>query len=68
MLDSDVMSMYRVLMLCVDVVLLSSFGGVVVADRSRGVLGRASRGVVAEIDEQLAALDGELSPYDGSVG
>jgi DNA-directed RNA polymerase specialized sigma24 family protein len=34
-----------------------------VADRSRGVLGRASRGVVAEIDEQLAELDGKLSPY-----
>jgi DNA-directed RNA polymerase specialized sigma24 family protein len=34
-----------------------------VADRSRGVLGRASRGVVAEIDERLAELDGKLSPY-----
>ena len=33
------------------------------ADRSRGVLGRASRGVVAEIDERLAELDGKLSPY-----
>jgi DNA-directed RNA polymerase specialized sigma24 family protein len=34
-----------------------------VADRSRGVLGRASRGVVAEIDQRLAELDGKLSPY-----
>ncbi len=33
------------------------------ADRSRGVLGRASRGVVAEIDQKLAELDGKLSPY-----
>ena len=33
------------------------------ADRSRGVLGRASRGVVAEIDQQLAELDGKLSSY-----
>ena len=33
------------------------------ADRSRGVLGRASRGVVAEIDQRLAELDGKLSPY-----
>jgi hypothetical protein len=34
-----------------------------VADRSRGVLGRASRGVVSEIDQRLAELDGKLSPY-----
>ena len=33
------------------------------ADRSRGVLGRASRGVMAEIDAKLAELDGKLSPY-----
>jgi hypothetical protein len=46
-------------------VLLSSFGGAVVSDRSRGVLGRASRGVLAEIDDKLSALDGELSTYDG---
>jgi hypothetical protein len=35
-----------------------------VADRSRGVLGRASRGLVAEIDEQLARLDAELAPHE----
>ena len=35
------------------------------SDRSRGVLGRASRGVLAEIDDKLSALDGELSTYDG---
>jgi hypothetical protein len=34
-----------------------------VADRSRGTLGRASRGLVAEIDERLSALDGELAAY-----
>jgi DNA-directed RNA polymerase specialized sigma24 family protein len=34
------------------------------ADRSRGVLGRASRGLVAEIDEQLARLDAELAPHE----
>jgi hypothetical protein len=45
------------------VLLLSSFGGFVVSDRSRGVLGRASRGVLAEIDERLAELNGKLSPY-----
>jgi hypothetical protein len=33
-----------------------------VADRARG-LGVASRGVVAEIDRKLAALDGELARY-----
>jgi hypothetical protein len=32
------------------------------ADRARG-LGVASRGVVAEIDRKLAALDGELARY-----
>jgi hypothetical protein len=36
-----------------------------VSDRSRGVLGRASRGVLAEIDDKLSALDGELASYDG---
>jgi hypothetical protein len=35
-----------------------------VADRSRGVLGRASRGLVAEIDEQLSKLDGKLAPHE----
>lgn len=34
------------------------------ADRSRGVLGRASRGLVAEIDEQLTRLDAELAPHE----
>lgn len=31
---------------------------------SRGVLGRASRGVVAEIDERLKTLDEQLSSHD----
>jgi hypothetical protein len=35
-----------------------------VADRSRGVLGRASRGLVADIDEQLSKLDGKLAPHE----
>jgi hypothetical protein len=35
-----------------------------VPDRSRGVLGRASRGLVAEIDEQLSKLDGKLAPHE----
>jgi hypothetical protein len=34
------------------------------ADRSRGVLGTASRGVVADIDEKLSVLDGELAGYE----
>lgn len=34
------------------------------ADRSRRVVGRASRGVVAEIDEKLTVLDGELERYE----
>ena len=34
------------------------------ADRSRGVLGRASRGVVADIDEQLSVLDRDLASYE----
>jgi hypothetical protein len=38
-----------------------------VADRSRGVLGRASRGLVAEIDEQLSKLDGKLAPHEALV-
>jgi hypothetical protein len=38
-----------------------------VADRSRGVLGRASRGLVAEIDEQLSRLDGKLAPHEPSI-
>ena len=37
------------------------------ADRSRGVLGRASRGVLAEIDEQLSKLDGKLAPHEPSI-
>jgi hypothetical protein len=35
-----------------------------VADRSRGVLGRASRGVVADIDEKLSVLDRDLAAYE----
>jgi hypothetical protein len=38
-----------------------------VADRSRGVLGRASRGLVAEMDEQLSRLDGKLAPHEPSI-
>jgi hypothetical protein len=38
-----------------------------VADRSRGVLGRASRGLVAEIDEQLSELDSKLAPHEHVV-
>ncbi len=37
------------------------------ADRSRGVLGRASRGLVADIDKQLAELDGKLAPHEALV-
>ena len=33
------------------------------ADRSRGALGRASRGLVAEIDQKLSVLEGELAGY-----
>jgi hypothetical protein len=33
------------------------------ADRTRGELGVASRGVVAEIDRKIAALDGQLARY-----
>jgi hypothetical protein len=39
----------------------------VVADRSRGVPGSASRGVVAEIDEQLSKLDGELASHEAKL-
>jgi hypothetical protein len=38
-----------------------------VADRSRGVLGRASRGLVADIDKQLSRLDGKLAPHEPLV-
>jgi hypothetical protein len=38
-----------------------------VADRSRGVLGRASRGLVAEIEEQLSELDARLAPHEPVV-
>lgn len=34
------------------------------SDRSRGVLGRASRGVVAEIDERLKNLDEQLAVHE----
>jgi hypothetical protein len=37
---------------------------VVVSDRSRGVLGKASRGVVAEIDERLKTLDEQLAAQE----
>jgi hypothetical protein len=38
-----------------------------VAEGARGELGVASRGVVAEIDKKLAALDGELARYEQLV-
>jgi len=34
-----------------------------VAEASRGVIGRASRGVVAEIDERLKSLDEQLASH-----
>ena len=34
---------------------------------SRGVIGRASRGVVAEIDERLKTLDAQLSAHEDLV-
>ncbi len=34
------------------------------ADRSPRVLGRASRGVVSDIDKQLSVIDGELGRYE----
>jgi hypothetical protein len=36
----------------------------IVAEASRGVIGRASRGVVAEIDERLKSLDNELASHE----
>lgn len=53
------------LVLCL---VLSSWG-LVVADRSvrSSGVGEASRGVIAEIDRKLSALDGELSRYEGLV-
>jgi hypothetical protein len=42
-------------------------GRLVVTDRSRGVLGRASRGLVAEIDEKLSKLNGKLAPHEPSI-
>jgi hypothetical protein len=39
-------------------------GGFVVSERSRGVIGRASRGVVAEIDERLKTLDEQLGAHE----
>ena len=36
-------------------------------DRSRAVLGRASRGLVADIDEKLSKLDGKLAPHESSI-
>ena len=34
------------------------------AEASRGVIGQASRGVVAEIDERLKSLDNELASHE----
>jgi DNA-directed RNA polymerase specialized sigma24 family protein len=39
----------------------------VVSDRSRGVLGSASRGLVADIDKQLAKLNGKLAPHERRI-
>ena len=36
-------------------------------DRSRGALGRASRSLVADIDEKLSKLDGKLAPHESSI-
>jgi DNA-directed RNA polymerase specialized sigma24 family protein len=36
---------------------------VVLSERSRGVIGGASRGVVAEIDERLKSLDKQLASH-----
>jgi hypothetical protein len=36
----------------------------IVAEASRGVIGRAARGVVAEIDERLKSLDEQLASHD----
>jgi len=35
-----------------------------VSERSRGVIGRASRGVIAEIDERLKSLDEQLASHE----
>jgi hypothetical protein len=48
-------------------VVLFELGRLVVTDRSRGVLGRASRGLVADIDEKLSKLDGKLAPHEPSI-
>jgi hypothetical protein len=40
---------------------------VIVAGASRGVIGRASRGVVAEIDERLKSLDEQLASHEELV-
>jgi DNA-directed RNA polymerase specialized sigma24 family protein len=37
---------------------------VVLSERSRGVIGKASRGVVAEIDERLKTLDEQLAAHE----
>jgi DNA-directed RNA polymerase specialized sigma24 family protein len=34
------------------------------SERSRGVIGRASRGVIAEIDERLKSLDEQLASHE----
>jgi len=38
-----------------------------VADRSRAVPGRASRGLVADIDQRLSKLDGKLAAHEPSI-
>jgi len=42
----------------------ASVEAVLVSDRARGVLGRASRGVVAEIDDRLKTLDEQLAAHE----
>jgi hypothetical protein len=49
-------------------VVLLELGRLVVTGRSRGVLGKASRGLVADIDEKLSKLDGKLAPHEPSIG
>jgi hypothetical protein len=49
------------------VLVLLELGRLVVTDRSRGVLGKASRGLVADIDEKLSKLDGKLAPHEPSI-
>jgi hypothetical protein len=41
---------------------------VVLSERSRGVIGRASRGVIAEIDERLKSLDEQLAYHEQLLG